>query len=307
MASDKPGAPPNMQETKLKPRLKQRDELDDPTLSFSDLLAFKSHHQRCDYTVRNGPHKNLFTEVYQLWNLDPVRRRFLKELKRSCVATFDLEGDLGIVDGIILQPLGGTCVYINVYEILRGISKKRLVHELRFLFDVISSPKFIKLGSGIRGDLEELSDFFREPRFAGSGHVFDTREMFEWNRDNGMYDPVLVSQEAIGNRAGIPVLALLHNGFNHKCYDVKRFVRHNMGTIKDFDKFPAPRKIGPRGCDMYQWKKWNLEWYQQIYCYLDTTTVLRFFIDSVYFVLQGPFLNIDPDVDERFELKTPSL
>ena len=125
------------------------------------------------------------------------------------MVTFDLEGKPNeILDGLLMQPLGGTCVYINLYQLLSGCPMAMVWYELLFFFQVLADPKFIKIGSRIDKDLHEIARHFGV----------------------GLYDEELIGHENIGNRTGLGVVALLHCGHDHKVYNCKSFMCYLKGS-----------------------------------------------------------------------------
>ena len=81
-------------------------------------------------------------------------------------------------DSLVLHPLGGTCCYLNLHVHRQFDSNKRIVRELTFVFEFINSPKFIKIGSGIHEDCQELTRQFGLAALAGRNHVIDALRLF---------------------------------------------------------------------------------------------------------------------------------
>ena len=245
-------------------------------------------HPLCTYDG-NGPSPDHFEEIWTVEDLARAGTRFAAEVKRYRVFTFDLEGEPVAPEGLVLLPVGGTCVYVHINAVVSSAGYRTLRDELQFLFDVLDSPEFIKIGSGIRTDVSDLCTAFRMPRIDGRCHILDTHQVFVNNKENGLYHERL--EKAIKNKTGLKAIALTHARYDHKCYSQKDF-KKNHGNTDSWRDFPLARRIlpgvkgQPGACRMYEWRCSALAPYQRVYVYLDATIVVRFLLESMSFAVQ---------------------
>ena len=114
-----------MLRTEKRPNLMDRNEMGDPIGIVTRLCQLKTLHPAIPYKRFGNP--RMLSEVSRMDQMEVARDRFKKELHATYVATFDVEGKQGVsCDGLVLHPLGGTCVYINLHALRQFDSKTDL-------------------------------------------------------------------------------------------------------------------------------------------------------------------------------------
>ena len=249
--------------------------------------------------------KGKFIECYEFDDLDMYAHSLLCDIKVYNVVTIDLEGltqdksrDLIIPDGIVVGALGGACYYFHVTDLIVQSAPfddtplttrtriERFAKVFRFIEDILTEPKYVKLGSGLSQDVDVFLRLFPGLTKADLQNVLDTALLVKRMRRQGVYKPQ--AAERMGNRTGIPILSSLHSGMDYKCYGQRA-----KGSA--WASLPWFRKISgtpgsPGTCPMFIWIEKPLKEYQCKYVYNDVQVILLALIDYVHFAVQSKWI-----------------
>ena len=221
--------------------------------------------------------------------LRTMARRFREEAELYGLITLDIEGNSPVPDLLLVKALGGDSWAIWIRRLSNKLwdlsdferdrrfddAKRIMIGELQFLFEILENSKIYKVGVDIKRDVETLAKFFRRPQLREAKSLYDSGDLFrktrDLDKDKRIYDHQLLQR--IGEYDNLGMVALVFNGYNHKCYDKKKCDSRN---ICDYRKLPYYRKTDLGGVPwMYVWNQSKLEPRQQLYLNGDMVTPLR--------------------------------
>lgn len=234
---------------------------------------------------------------------------FQHELNRYGVMTVSVKGH-PLPDVILLQALGGQSYVIHWYKI-REFGRLLLGHTatedrlrmwgssaLEFLFTILESPQYIKFGCNIGDSLTKLQKAFgRAADYKYLPNVFGSMDLFNYNKSRHVYSTTLMScvGKTMSKSWALGLQSLLHNQFDFQVYKESTFTTNKIGDWKDLPSFRKDHNQGTPA--LLRWRQEFLEPKQLLYCYLETVTLMRMFLQSVWYTVQKEKVKISPSDD----------